>query len=180
MLKKLLAIVSLIGIGIAGRLLPHMPNATPITAISVAAGRYVGKAWAISVPIAAMLLSDLVIGLYDWKILLNVYISFALIGVMNMMTKRYRKIAPTGFMLIASALLFFLVTNFAVWVFSPWYAKSVSGLLYAYELGLPFLRNMLAGDIIYTAILLAVCQLPYTVIALKKLMSRRFGVGVKI
>lgn len=55
--------------------------------------------------------------------------------------------------LAASSLVFFLVTNFAVWVFSPMYAANAAGLLKCYVAAVPFLRNMLEGDLFWGLVL---------------------------
>ena len=158
-MKKILAILGLIGVGIAGRLIPHAPNATPITAVTIAARKYVGRTWAFVIPLAAMVISDAVIGFYNWKIMLSVYSSFVFIACASKFAKRYGNPASLMLLAVVSSLIFFLVTNFTVWIFSPWYAKSISGLLYCYELGIPFLRNMLVGDVAYTALLVGAFEL---------------------
>ena len=157
--KKLITIAGLIGVGVMGRLLPHLPNATPIAAIALAGSKYVGRIWAVVIPIAAMLISDAVIGWYDWRILVSVYISFALIGLLSLIVRTYQDVVAVSLVVLCAPILFFLVTNFAVWMFSPWYEKSFWGLLYCYQLGLPFLRNMLIGDIIYATTLLGFIEL---------------------
>ncbi len=148
----------LILFGIVVRLLPHAPNMTPITAIAFTGSLYLGRKWAILLPILMLLLSDVLIGFYDWKILFSVYGSFVLIGLLSFVAARYRTLLPVGLSIIGASLIFFLITNGAVWAFSPWYEKSISGLLYSYELGLPFLRNMLVGDVLYTTALVAVFE----------------------
>ena len=152
--KKFLAIAGLIGVGVAGRLLPHVPNATPITAITLAANKHVGRMWSFIVPITAMVISDAFIGFYDWRILASVYGSFLLIGCISQYMRKNSNPLTITLLAVAASIVFFLVTNFTVWLFSPWYEKSISGLLYCYTLGIPFLRNMLIGDIAYTFILL--------------------------
>jgi hypothetical protein len=158
---RLLTIIGLIAFGIVGRLIPHLPNATPITAVSVAASRSLGYRWAVIIPLSAMIVSDLVIGLYDWRVLLSVYISIGLIGLLSasMATK---SMSSHFFSVIGSSLLFFIVTNFTVWLTSPWYEKSLSGLLYAYQLGLPFYRSMLIGDLLFTPIVLCAVHLAFS------------------
>jgi hypothetical protein len=100
-----------------------------------------------------MALSDAVLGFYDLSALISVYLSFMLIGGMHLIEKRYSERLPFGMTLLLAPFLFFLITNFTVWAFSPWYEKSFEGLLYCYSLGIPFLRNMLIGDLVYTAFL---------------------------
>lgn len=159
MYSKALAICGLIGIGVAGRLIPHVPNMTPLTAITLAGSRYVGRTWAIAIPIAAMLVSDVVIGWYDWRILASVYLSVALMGLLSFSVRKRIGMLTSGVVVIGSSLVFFLITNFAVWLFSPWFDKSFSGLMYAYELGIPFFRSMMIGDLIYTPLLFGAIEL---------------------
>lgn len=150
----IITVCLLIFFAIAVRLFPHAPNMTPITAIAFTGSLYLGKKWAIVLPLLALFLSDALIGFYDWEIMLSVYGSFALIGLLSLVAAKYRTVLPVGLSVIGASVLFFLITNGAVWAFSPWYEKSISGLLYSYELGLPFLRNMLIGDLMYTAVLI--------------------------
>ena len=158
MRKEHFVIFSLIAIGVIGRFIPHPPNATPITAITIAASRHVGRFWSLTTPIVAMTISDAVIGFYNWKILVSVYASFALIGAISLWARKYPSRMPTWFLVVSASFLFFIVTNFATWLFSPWYEKNVSGLLYSYELGVPFLRNMLLGDVAYTLMISALAR----------------------
>lgn len=172
--KKIAVIAGLVGVGVLGRLVPHAPNATPITAITLAARRHVGRAWAFAVPMAAMALSDMVLGFYNWRVLASVYGSFLLIALLSRLVQKSSNPFAPLVLAVAGSLVFFIVTNFAVWAFSPWYAKSFEGLLYCYTLGLPFLRNMMLGDIAYTAMLFSTLALPvltlYPRAALRRLL----------
>ncbi len=146
-------IIALLALGVGGRLLPHMPNATPLVAIALVSSVYIGKRWSLILPVTALAISDALIGWYDWKIMLSVYGSIVLIGCVSWAGSKWRGVIPLFFTIVGSSLLFFLVTNAAVWAFSPWYEKTVGGLLYAYTLGIPFWRNMLAGDLVYSFLL---------------------------
>ncbi len=80
-----------------------------------------------------------------------------------MLAKRARP--PILILLVmASSVLFFLVTNFAVWAASSWYPPTFEGLIASYIAGLPFLRNMFIGDVFYAASLLGVFEWIYTVV----------------
>lgn len=161
--KKNLFIVLglLIFFGVVMKILPHAPNMTPVTAIAFAGSLYLGRKWAIVMPLVVLFLCDLIIGFYDWKILLSVYGAFTIIGLISIIAAKRRAVMPVGFALIGSSILFFLITNTAVWLFSPWYEKTISGLVYSHELGLPFLRNMLIGDILYTVALIFLFETCY-------------------
>jgi hypothetical protein len=52
---------------------------------------------------------------------------------------------------LLGSVLFFLITNFAVWVFTPLYERTSAGLVQCFYMALPFFRNTLAGDIFYVA-----------------------------
>lgn len=155
-------IIALILFGIAIRLSPHLPNATPITALTFTSSMFLSKRWAFLIPLGALALSDMIIGFYDWRIMMSVYGSFACIGFFSFITKKYSDIPTVLATVTGSAVFFFLVTNASVWAFSPWYEKNISGLLYAYELGLPFLRNMLIGDLIYTLTLVSIFKFVFS------------------
>lgn len=147
------AVIGLIALGVLARIVPHLPNAAPITAIALVGSLYLGKRWSVVLPLVVLFVSDLHLGFYDWRIMASVYASFALIGMLTWLCRTYQNSASTMAVIIGSPLLFFLITNAAVWLFSPWYAKDLSGLLYSYELGLPFLRNMAVGDVFYIILL---------------------------
>ena len=68
-------------------------------------------------------------------------------------------------------LIFFLLTNFSVWLFTPWYSKDISGLLYCYTLALPFFRNTLAGNVFYAFSFFGIYEMA------RSLIPKRFRVN---
>ncbi len=154
--QKIVAGLGLIAFGVAVRFVFHLPDATPLVAIALVSAVYLGRRWAIILPLVTLFISDLSIGFYDWRVMLSVYGSFALIGLLSFLLKKYPNVLAGVAITALSSFLFFIITNFAVWAFSPWYEKSLTGLLYCYTLGLPFYRNMALGDAIYTPLLFAV------------------------
>ena len=157
-----IAIVILAAIGIAGRLLPHLPNATPIAALAFIGSTYFGRKTAILLPLAVLFITDAIIGFYSLGIMVSVYASFTLIAILSWYAQKQKCILTRGYMIMFGSVSFFIITNATVWWLSPWYEKSLSGLLYSYELGLPFLRNMLLGDVVYTFTLLGTfATIPY-------------------
>ncbi len=150
---KLVISVVLITLGVACRLLPHLWNLTPVAAIALFAGVYLGRRYAVVLPIATMAIGDLFIGSYEWKLMLVVYGSFIFIGLMGAWIKKHKSVETVLGGSIVASVLFFLATNWAVWQFSPWYAKNLVGLIHCYTLALPFFRNTLLGDLFYTSVL---------------------------
>jgi hypothetical protein len=111
---KVLVITGIILFAASMRLLPHWPNFTPIAAIALFGGAHLGRrSLAFMIPIAAMLISDLILGLHSF--MLPVYLSFALVVLMGNLIRNNIRIATVAGGAMASAILFFLVTNFAVW-----------------------------------------------------------------
>jgi len=168
----LLLIIVLIAIGIAGRLLPHLPNATPIAALAFVGSIYFGRKVAFLLPIGVLFFTDVIIGFYSLGIMISVYGSFALIALMSWWLKKHTSILAIGYTAMGASVSFFLITNAAVWWFTPWYEKSFLGLLYSYELGLPFFRNMLMGDLVYTFSILGVlAALPHILSLSRKIFT---------
>lgn len=134
------------------RLIPHWPNFTPIAGIALFGGTYIGrKHLAFLIPLSAMLLSDLFLGLH--QTMLAVYISFALIvGIGFLIRQRVSVISVLSASLVSS-LLFFLITNFAAWQSGMMpYPMNLNGLLECYAAGIPFLNNGILGDLFYNTV----------------------------
>ncbi|OGY28265.1 MAG: hypothetical protein A2Z42_01825 [Candidatus Woykebacteria bacterium RBG_19FT_COMBO_43_10] len=146
---KLINPMLIIGLAVAARLLPHPPNFAPIAAMALFGGAYLSPRYAILVPLLALFLSDLFIGFYSPVVMISVYGSFVLTGALGIWLKKRRNPRNMVLAAVGSSLLFFLITNFAVWAAGA-YARDPSGLLQSYVAGLPFLKNTLAGDLFYT------------------------------
>lgn len=136
------------------RLIPHLPNFAPIAALALFGGTYLNKKYALVVPIVAMLASDVIIGFYSPWIMLSVYGSFLVIGVIGLWLKNHKNAANVFGAALFGSIIFFLMTNFAVWVVPhSMYPHNLQGLLQSYIMGLPFLRNTLLGDLFYVTIM---------------------------
>jgi len=139
------------------RLMPHPMNFAPITAIALFGGMYFDKRFAPVLPLLALLISDYFLGFYDgieW-----VYASF-LLSVGTGMWLRSRKNVPLIVVAtIGNSILFFLITNFGVWMSGMLYPKTFSGLVECYIMALPFFRNTIAGDLFYVAVMFGVYEL---------------------
>src|SRR5207245_4052495 len=88
---RLIALLSAIAAAAALRLVPHPPNFSPIGAMALFSGAYLGRrALAFVAPLGALLLSDLVLGFYHGQ--LTVYFSVALVVVIGMAA--LRRVSP--------------------------------------------------------------------------------------
>lgn len=149
----------LILLGVLTRILPHAPNFTAVAAVALFSGYYIkNKKLAFAAPIIIMLLSDWKIGFYQWQIMASVYASFAIVALLGVLikNKKWYFALPTS---LAGTIIFFLVTNYAVWQFGTWYPHTFAGLIESYVSGLPFIKNSFAGDLIYTFSLFSVAEL---------------------
>jgi hypothetical protein len=133
------------------RLIPHPMNFAPITAIALFGGMYFDRRFAPILPLAALILSDAVLGFYDG--ILWVYGSFLLVTAMGMFAAQKRTVGVIAGSTLAGSVLFFIVTNFGVWQSGLFYPMTMDGLAMCYTAALPFFRNSLAGDAVYVTAL---------------------------
>ena len=149
---RLLAILAAIVIAAALRLVPHPANFTPVGAIALFSGAYLGRnGLAFVAPLAALALSDLVLGFYPE--LLFVYVAVAATVLIGWALSKRRTVLRVGGAAIAGSVLFFLLTNFGVWLVMDYYPKDLAGLAACYAAAIPFFQNTLAGDLFYAAVL---------------------------
>jgi uncharacterized membrane protein len=163
---RLAIFVSLVAAGALSRIyFRELPNFAPIAAMALFAGYFFRTARvAAMVPLLAMSLSDLVIGGYEWQMMVIVYGALTLPVALGPLLRKYLAIergsaasaalGVAGLITcsLASSLFFFLATNYAWW---PWsmYERNWEGLILCYQQGLPFFRHTLAGDLCFGALL---------------------------
>ena len=159
------------------RLLPHMPNFAPITAMALFGGAYLGKRYAFIIPILAMLLSDYLLlyvspfgspifnfsHIYPLTALFHialpaVYTSFIISGSVGLWLKNHKTPVTVIAASAICSLQFFLITNAAVWM-GGMYGRSLLGLWESYIAGIPFLQGTLFGDFFYTTFLFGAYEL---------------------
>ena len=143
--------ISLILVLALSRLIPHPPNITPIIAVAIMSS-YLFKNIYLSLitVLVSMLLSDIFIGFYENMIF--VYLSLIVITFIfyKMSNKaNYKSLFVFGFF---GSLIFYLISNFGVWILSDMYEKSLGGLAYCYFLAIPFFKNTLISTIIFSYI----------------------------
>jgi hypothetical protein len=150
--SRVVALLSAILLAAALRLVPHPPNFTPIGAMALFSGAYLGRrAIAFAAPLGALLLSDLVLGFYHGQA--TVYFSVALIAMLGMLALSRVSVLRIGAAAVASSVLFFVITNFGVWLFTDFYPRTLAGLEACYVAAIPFFQNTVAGDLFYATLL---------------------------
>ena len=151
--SRLVALTAVIFAAAAMRLLPHPPNFAPIAAMALFSGAQMPKrALSFAAPFAALVLSDaLLSGFYPGMNF--VYLSFALTVLIGWAVAKRKSVLTIGAAAIASSILFFVLTNFGMWLFSGFYPLTSAGLVACYVAAIPFFQNTVAGDLFYTALL---------------------------
>ncbi len=164
--KKHFAFVTgFIGLAVLSRILPHLYNFTPLGAIALfGAAYFTDKKWAIIIPLVAMWISDLFLNnlvytsiyggftLFNWG-MLWIYGSLILIALLGM--KVLKKVTVPRIIggALSASVIFFIVSNFGVWLTSPMYPLNFGGLIASYTAAIPFFHNTLAGDLVYCSVL---------------------------
>ena len=149
---RLLVLLSAIAAAAALRLVPHPPNFAPIGAMALFSGAYLGRRWlAFAAPLGALLLSDLVLGFYPE--LVFVYVSVAATVLVGWVLARRKTALRIASAALGTSILFFLVTNFGVWLVMDYYPKSIDGLAACYVAAIPFFQNSVAGDLFFSGLL---------------------------
>lgn len=138
---------------LAGRLLPHAPNFSPLASLLLFGGAYYSKKRWILWSFLALFISDVIIGFYAWPVMVSVYVSFLLTALVGFYLRRRVSIYSVALASLGTALLFFLVTNGAVWYFGDWYSHDWSGLMLCYTLAVPFFKNTLLSNVLYSGLL---------------------------
>ena len=148
------------------RLVPHPPNLVCVGALGLFAGCYLQGRIAWVVPVAAMLVSDIIghifavpgMGFYSPGMMAMVYLGFACTALVGRGLSTKRSALRIGGAALASAMIFFVLSNLGVWL-SGMYGYSVAGLVNCYTMAIPFFGNTLAGDLLYSAILFGTYEL---------------------
>jgi hypothetical protein len=158
-------ILTFLAIAALTRIVPHPPNFAPIAAMALFGAMRFQRAWsALLFPVVAMLVSDVAIEVayrtgysQSWGIhqgMWVIYVLMMLIGGLGLLFKDNR--AKPGRIIglsLASSVLFFTLSNLAVWFLSTMYEKSLPGLLACYTAAVPFFQWTVLGDLTYSGIL---------------------------
>lgn len=143
--------VGLLMLGVISRLIIHLPNFTPIIALALFGGVYLRKRQAVILPVLMMVIADLFIGIdatfpFTWG-------SMALIALIGLWVRKNKSFATVAGSSLLSPVLFFLVTNFGVWLVQNMYPHTFAGLVECYVMAIPFFGSTLVSTVVYTAVL---------------------------
>jgi hypothetical protein len=143
-----------------------LSNFAPLAAIALCAAAYFPKRYKFTVPIIALLISDIVLNIHYGFSLLSPfvashYLGFALVGGLGLFLQNRASLKTLLPASIAASVIFYVVTNTVSWAFDPGYVKNFGGLLQALTVGLPaysatptwmFFRNSIVSDLLFTGL----------------------------
>ena len=144
-----LAIIFIV-VSILSRLIPHVPNFSPLVGVALFSGVYLNKKYGYILPLSIYILSDSIVGLHNtvfftWSSIIIIYFLGTYLGKRKTFTN-------TIFFTLVSSILFFILTNFGVWLMG-WYPRTWEGFIHCYTLAIPFFRMSLLANFVYVGIL---------------------------
>ena len=151
--QKIVLFYYFVGMIALRRIIPQPPNYTPVLAMAEFMPYLTRDLYsAMLVPLSAMFVSDLYLGLHSsmfW-----VYGSILLGTTLSHYTMSIKKTyVHLGSNALLSATIFFVITNFAVWMSGTMYPLTMDGLILCYTMAIPFFGNTLAGTLFYVSLL---------------------------
>jgi len=145
-------------LGILGRILPHPANITPMTSLALFGGTQLPRWKAFFITLSTLIISDAIIGKMmgypltgTWA--LFTYTGFAAIVWAGTSLRKNPSFFRTGIFTVSASSGFWIWTNLGVWIADGLYPRNVEGLMACYMAALPFLRNALVGDLLWSAVL---------------------------
>ena len=143
-----------------------LSNFAPMAAIALCAAAYFPAKFRFSVPMIALLVSDVVLNtFYGFSLfspfVVSHYIGFALVGALGLLLRNRVSVKTMLPASIAASVVFYVVTNTVSWLFDPGYPKNIAGLFQSLTVGLPaygatpswmFFRNSVVSDLLFTGL----------------------------
>ena len=148
----------LLALVLLSRLIPHAPNFTPIIAVILFSSVMFKDKIYILIPMIGLLISDILLQYqsgYNYIFSSVFFWTYGALFTIFILSYFYKNEITIKNILIRSffgAVIFFLVSNFGVWIISPGYPLNFSGLVTCYTAAIPFFRNTLSSTIIYSLV----------------------------
>lgn len=149
-----ITLVLLVVLAAFSRLIPHPANFTAVGAMALFGGAYFSnKKVSVLLPLIALFISDLAIGFHSS--MFAVYAAFAFVGMIGWSLNGKLSVARVGGTSLLASSVFFLISNFGVWVSGGLYAMNFEGLVQCYVMAIPFFGNQILGDLFFSGVLFA-------------------------
>ncbi|MCL4404120.1 hypothetical protein M1432_02150 [Patescibacteria group bacterium] len=153
-MKQIFLSFLVVALIVGQRLVPHEPNISAVLAVSLFAGAYLSEKWATMSVFGALVLSDAILKNERFGIMAFVYGALLLIAIMGFALKGKVRVGNVIGLSIVSAIAFFLITNFGVWVLpDSFYPHTRAGLIECFAAAVPFFWRTLASTLVSSAVL---------------------------
>lgn len=158
-LSRIFLVLAIMALFAFLRVFISMPNISPVAAIALFGGTFIGrKGLAMILPLTILFISDLFLGLYSPVLMAAVYGSILLVSFIGLWLRNHVRIHNVVAASLLSSVLFFAITNFAVWAEGLWYPMTWTGLASCYAMAIPFFRFEMVGTLGFTVVFFAMYQ----------------------
>jgi hypothetical protein len=130
-------------------------NFSAVMAAALFGGAYItNRALKYAIPVAAMLATDAIIGVYNLGIMASVYGAFLFTVFLGDTWSGKSTLGRYVGSVLGGSLSFFVLTNLAVFSFGDgmMYPHTFAGLVSCFEMAIPFYRNTLLSDLLFTTV----------------------------
>lgn len=138
-------------VSIAARFVPHLPNMTPVTALALFAGAWLPVPLALPLALGGLFIGDVALGWVAQNLM--GYLAIALTVALGAWLRARQRPLVIGGAALSGSLVFFILSNFGVWLEGVLYPRTWDGLVACFAAGVPFYRHQLIGDLVATALL---------------------------
>lgn len=146
-----------------------LANFAPLAAIALCSAAYFPSLYKFTLPLIALLISDIVLNMHYGASLLDPlifgrYLALAVVGCIGLALQHRASLKTLLPASLAGSVIFYVVTNAFSWLSDPGYMKNFGGLIQALTTGLPaysatptwmFFRNSLVSDLFFTCLFVA-------------------------
>lgn len=163
--KRILLITGLLLLAAISRMIPHPFNFAPIGAMSLFGAAYFSnKRLAFILPLLAFFVSDLLVNnilyadYYSSFVLISpgfywtygAMIAIVVAGIFILKKVNFKRVIGGA---LSASVLFFIISNFGVWISTPTYDLTLSGFIACYVAAIPFFHMTVLGDLFYCGVL---------------------------
>ena len=143
---------------VLSRMITEIPNFTATIALVMFTGYLIQNRFlSVLVILLSQVVSDLYLGIYSSMIFVYAaYISIALLSPIIMKKMNTKSVVLSS---VISPSIFFIISNFGVWLTGSMYTFNLSGLITCYIAGIPFFDESLISTILFALTIFSIMKL---------------------
>jgi hypothetical protein len=184
-ISNILLVLGIAILAFAYRLIPNVPNFSPVLAVFLFAGIALKNNWKLLLVVFSMylasdfILNNTILSVYfpetEGVIWFSTYmiftgISYLLIFGLGQLFGKSNSITNVIGLTLISSIVFFVLTNIGSWVFDPFnlYANNLSGALAALVAGLPFFQTSILANLCFVSIFFFIYKFSISIFTSRK------------